>query len=76
MQTLYSNYKTNKILSIILTLLLTLNVLGCAQNGHVKNDYCLIAQPIYFEAEDRLSEDTEIAIIQHNEVWQQLCYNK
>lgn len=53
--------------------LMMVNATACATNGHV-NDYCLIAQPIYFDEADVLTEHTEIAIIQHNEILEKLCW--
>jgi hypothetical protein len=46
---------------------------ACAKNGHVKNDYCFIARPIYLSNDDVLTHETEIEILQHNEVWQHVC---
>lgn len=45
---------------------------GCATSGPA-DSFCLVAKPIYFMPNDRMSERTERAIIAHNEKYEALC---
>ncbi len=59
---------------IALTLLGLMSLPGCASGGPARTDtYCLLAQPIYFDREDKLTVRTEKAIIAHNELWASAC---
>jgi hypothetical protein len=53
-------------------LLTTLIVSGCATSGPVR-DFCLIAEPIYFHPDDKVTARTETAIIKHNERGSTIC---
>lgn len=44
---------------------------SCTRNG--SGDFCTISKPIYFHAADKLTPDTEKAIISHDETWEKLC---
>jgi len=58
-------------------LLAILNSTACAPSGpavEVRPDsFCLIAKPIYFDPADRMTRQTERAIIAHNEKGAGLC---
>jgi hypothetical protein len=45
---------------------------ACAANGSA-DSFCLVAKPIYFMPDERMSDRTERAIIRHNEVGASLC---
>jgi hypothetical protein len=72
-ETRYSKLKIRSALSITLAGLAMTSVSACAKNGHVKNDYCFIARPIYLSDDDLVTKQTEIEILQHNEVWEHVC---
>jgi len=50
-----------------------LSLSGCAGSGPVPDSFCLVAKPIYFSPDDRLTERTERAIIRLNEIGASLC---
>lgn len=39
----------------------------------VASDFCLIAEPIFFDPADRMTRTTEAKIIAHNEKGKKLC---
>lgn len=53
-------------------LLIAASVTGCAPSGPVR-DYCLIAEPIYFHPDDKITDRTETAILKHNERGSSIC---
>lgn len=58
-------------------LLAMLSVSACAPSGPVPGpspgEFCRVAEPIYFDPADRLTDRTERAIIRHNQVGEKLC---
>ena len=59
--------------SVWLTVLAMVSLTSCASGGPAAGNYCDIAKPIYFAPDDRMSRDTERAIIRHNEVGSAIC---
>lgn len=65
----------------LLTLPAILSLIGCTINGPsnvpppqpVISDFCLNAEPIFFDPADRLTRATERKIIKHNEKGARLC---
>jgi hypothetical protein len=54
--------------------LMMLSVSSCARSGPAKGlDYCALAKPIWFVDEDKVTQETENAIIAHNEQWEKHC---
>ncbi len=49
-----------------------LNLQSCTLFGHV-NSYCEIAKPIYFSKLDKVTRQTDEAVIAHNQTWAKLC---
>jgi hypothetical protein len=59
---------------MLIGIALILTVTACA-NGHVKDNFCLLAKPIYVTGQeiDLLSDETIKWILYHNEVGRQKC---
>jgi hypothetical protein len=53
--------------------LMTMLLISCSQNGEGRNEFCLIAKPIYVSNHDILTQDTARAIYTHNETGAALC---
>lgn len=64
--------------NVPLTLLASLSLMSCAPGGPpsvqpVISDFCLIAEPIFFDPADRMTRATERKIIKHNEKGAKQC---
>lgn len=46
---------------------------SCAGSGPAPNSFCDVAKPIYFDPADRMTRQTEKAIITHNEKGAKVC---
>ncbi len=56
-----------------LTALAMVSLTSCASGGPAPNSYCDNAKPIYFDPADKMTRQTERAIITHNEKGAALC---
>lgn len=63
------NYET--VLSLSLLVLVMMILASCASGG--VSAECLAFKPIYFDAKDQLTRETEIAILSHDLTGESLC---
>jgi len=51
-----------------------LSVAGCATSGPAgPNPGCEWAGPIFLSDDDKITTETETAILEHNETWERVC---
>lgn len=65
----------SRLKTIMLSVVLLATVTACATSGHVKNNFCLLASPIYLESAtiDVMTDREVDAVLEHNDLGATLC---